>query len=503
MKVLIFSANNDFSAIECATMQLNKGNEVFVLSCDSNMKICMHNKLGNSLYCKLCQHTMLSAWKKSGVFDKIHYYKFSQLIKKQDRDKAFSFNTNFNSITELKDAIYKGAEVGYGAFSSYVSMSRNVMPNISREFKKFIAFLIQKEIELYEVAERLIIENSIELLIFHNGRFSTYKPFLGLAERFRIPYVITEQEYCNDDVMKNYFVNGTPHEMQPIIEHMNKNWEAGKAVEDVEKYAHDFFNKRRNSQAAGDMVYTKDQIKGLLPEKWDKSKENIAIFNSSEDEFCAVSKAFDSYTLYPSQYDALISIFEHYKNDDSKYFYLRIHPNLKNVPYKSHLILYTLQYPNVTIIKPESPVSSYSLLDNCSKVIIFNSTVGLEASYWRKPVIALTHFYYSEFEAVYTPKSQNELWKLIDTKELADRYNEGVLKFAYFLYRKNLPKFEYVSYKYIDFKFLRTRLSGAMVMKFLNSYKIMAIIEFLINRIPFPSPINRYCKLPETKPYQV
>ena len=72
MKVLIFSANNDFSAIECATMQLNKGNEVFVLSCDSNMKICMHNKLGNSLYCKLCQHTMLSAWKKSGVFDKIH-----------------------------------------------------------------------------------------------------------------------------------------------------------------------------------------------------------------------------------------------------------------------------------------------------------------------------------------------------------------------------------------------------------------------------------------------
>ena len=146
MKVLIFSANNDFSAIECATMQLNKGNEVFVLSCDSNMKICMHNKLGNSLYCKLCQHTMLSAWKKSGVFDKIHYYKFSQLIKKQDRDKAFSFNTNFNSITELKDAIYKGAEVGYGAFSSYVSMSRNVMPNISREFKKFIAFLIQKEI---------------------------------------------------------------------------------------------------------------------------------------------------------------------------------------------------------------------------------------------------------------------------------------------------------------------------------------------------------------------
>ena len=135
MKVLIFSANNDFSAIECATMQLNKGNEVFVLSCDSNMKICMHNKLGNSLYCKLCQHTMLSAWKKSGVFDKIHYYKFSQLIKKQDRDKAFSFNTNFNSITELKDAIYKGAEVGYGEPAPTLSL-RAVLNSITDLFQK-------------------------------------------------------------------------------------------------------------------------------------------------------------------------------------------------------------------------------------------------------------------------------------------------------------------------------------------------------------------------------
>jgi hypothetical protein len=282
---------------------------------------------------------------------------------------------------------------------------------------------------------------------------------------------------------------------------MRKNWEDGKKIEDAEKYAREFYERRRAGKTAGDVVYTKLQKKGALPVNWDEGKENIVIFNSSEDEFCAVSKQFDSYLLFESQYEALKTIFEHYKDDESKHFYVRVHPNLKNVPFKSHLALYELKYDNVTFIRPESSISSYDLLDHSSKVIIFNSTMGAEAAYWRKPVIALAYFYYSAIDAVYTPNNVSELWTLIDTPNLKDKYNHDVLLFGYFLYRKNYPEIKYVDYRVNDFSFFGRRVFGASTLKILNSYKIMPIIELLSRKFSFLLPFKQFKKVPGTEPY--
>ncbi|MCS2656231.1 hypothetical protein NXV26_10165 [Bacteroides fragilis] len=150
--------------------------------------------------------------------------------------------------------------------------------------------------------------------------------------------------------------------------------------------------KRRNGIIAGDKVYIENQIKGKLPIDWDDTKRNIAIFNSSEDEFIAVDRDFDNLSLYKSQIDGIRGILEHYKENQTVHFYLRVHPNLKNVHYQYHLLLYdlSLKYPNITVIGADSDISTYDIMDNAEKVIVFGSTMGLESSYWGKPVILLS-----------------------------------------------------------------------------------------------------------------
>lgn len=502
-KILIFSAFCDISAIECAIKEVNDGNEVHVIHCDKNMRVCMHNMYGNSIFCNVCHSTMMNAWKECGVYDKLTIKDFSQLLTKEDKQKAKNFKAEFNSVNELKTLTYKGAEVGYGAFSSYVSMTRNVMPDITVELKTFIGFLIQKEIELFEVGEHYIQQYHPNKLIFHNGRFSTYKPFLALAQTLHIDYIVTEHNYSKGTVVANFTKNNVVHEIEPAMKQMRANWEKGKEYEDVEELGKQFYERRRKGVPAGDKVYIKGQKKGLLPEGFDSTKENIVIFNSSEDEFCSISKEFDAYLLFPNQYEALTAIFEHYKNDTTKHFYVRVHPNLKNVPFKSHLKLYELDYPNVTIIRPESPISSYDLMDASSKVIIFDSTMGIESAYWGKPVIALTYFYYSAIDAVHTPKNTEELWSMINNNDLECKFNHDVIKYGYWLYRRNNPEFKYVKWHLCDFKFFGRQIVAATVGKFCGSYSIVLILEILIRKMSKYMPFTAFHKLPCTEPYKL
>ena len=240
---------------------------------------------------------------------------------------------------------------------------------------------------------------------------------MAVAKGNNIEYIVTEKFNMPDgEIRINNFHNNIPHSYDAIYMKTLEAWDnAGENAVEIGKA---FFENRRNAKYAGDKIYTKDQVAGMLPEGFDIGKRNISIFNSSEDEFFAISKEWDQSVIFPSQYEGLKTIFEHYKDDETIHFYLRIHPNLKNVPWKSHTLLYGLKYKNVTIIAPNSPISSYTLMDNSEKVIIFNSTIGLESTFWGKPVIALNKCTYSYLKLTYTPTTEEEVYQLIDDKKL-------------------------------------------------------------------------------------
>ncbi len=496
--VFIFSGFNDINAIELALENIDASNKVFFLQCDKFLGVCQHNKYGNPFMCYHCKKAMTRRIEDLANSSRCSVKYLSELIIEDDVKIANDYKFDFDSVSSLKNLNYKRMSVGYGAFSSYVTCSRNVMPNFTNDFKTYISFLIRKQIAIICMLERLQLKFNFEEFVLHNGRFAQFKPFLEFAKKNKIDFICTEQIFYKNKFLKNYFYNDIPHSIDYGAKNILENWDNGDP-KNRESIGRSFFEKRRRGIPAGDKVYIKDQNFGEMPNDWDSSVENITIFNSSEDEFLAISKDYDSYLMFPNQYIALKTIFDHYKEDKTKHFYLRIHPNLKKIPYKSHLALYGLKYDNVTIIPADSSVSSYTLMDHSDKIIIFNSTIGLEAAYWNKPVIALSKYTYFKLGLLNYPNNVDELWTYIDSKDLPINKNENLIKFGYWFMHPNKPEIKRVSYSYVSFSVLTKQFSDYTIMTFGGSYKMHVFLENVLNKIRL---FSKFRKIPCTEPYK-
>ena len=102
--------------------------------------------------------------------------------------------------------------------------------------------------------------------------------------------------------------------------------------------------------------------KSLLPASWNPAKRNVAIFNSSEDEYAATDAQWNN-PLYANQLEGLQRIVQSLEADhDDIHVYLRIHPNLIGVNNKHTMALYDLRRDFFEIIPPDDPVSTYALI---------------------------------------------------------------------------------------------------------------------------------------------
>ena len=136
------------------------------------------------------------------------------------------------------------------------------------------------------------------------------------------------------------------------------------------------------------------------------------------------------------------------------------------------------------VIAPESPISSYSLLDVADKVIVFGSTMGIEAAYWHKPVICLAHSFYLKLEVAYNPKTVEELWSYIDTKDLKDKYNDDILKFGYlFMSNDSFERFKYIDNGVFYYNIFGKKYEYPRYCKTLGSTFIYMITRGIYRRI--------------------
>jgi hypothetical protein len=424
--------------------QINK-NRVFFLSCDSSIGGCMENPFFNRARCKICKY-----FQKKNVErylpESIEQHFVSEYLTPELIALAKNARFNYNSIEELKHIQYKGVDIGYGAVSTYVTLTRNLVPRFDDELKKYINSLLVSEIVLTEIVDGLLNILKPDRIIFHNGRLAQYRPILNLAQSHNINFLCTEGfVFENGLAVKNYFYNEIPHKAIGNTSKFFDIWDKSKnSIGTREKVARSFYENRKNSVWSGDKIYTDSQKYGLLPDNIDSSKEIICIFNSSEDEYFSVDKDLDESVLFSKQIVGLKAIFEHYKEDETKHFILRIHPNLSKISYKYHTDFYKLRYDNVTIIRSDSPVSTYSLIEIAEKIIVFNSTVGIESVYWGKPVISLAESLYSMLDVVYSPKDIDGLWSLIDNKDLKCKCNDNVLKYGFFYMTDSHEHFKYI-----------------------------------------------------------
>ena len=495
-KVMICVIHNDYMSLDLGITKYKEGCDVYFVGCDKSINFCgFQNPRGCSLLCSLCTKAMKTEIMKLVKTDsnRFHYITATELITPEMVNNSQAMQFGYSNTQELKDLTYKEVEIGYAAFSSFVSLTRNVMPTYNEKLKAYLDEVLRREVLLTDALEAYIDYLKPDLIVFHNGRMPNCKPPYCLAKAKNIEFIATERIPSTGESVMDNFLNDVPHSYTAIHAKIDKMWDvAGDEKYEIGKL---FYENRYHSKPAGDKIYTKDQKLGVLPDDFDKKKRNIVIFNSSEDEFFSISKQFDESVLFPNQYVALKTIFDRFKDSEDIHFYLRIHPNLANVPYKSHTMLYGLKYDNVTIINPTSKISSYTLMDNAEKVLVFDSTMGLESSYWGKPVIAMCMCFYSGYDIAYEPQNTTELFSLIEDKKLPPKTasKDNYYKLAYRLmgqvgdklkyykcseslihipFRKNIPLNRYTTFKILGSSYLYVLLIH--LIKFLSRKGILS-----------------------------
>lgn len=442
-KILVYSislyGNEEAMALQEATRHCKNGDTVWFLSCDKTLKGCQHNAMFCESQCRICSFMQKKRLKKllpSNVVQK----KLSEFYDVSSEIQLSKTEFKYSSISELKAIQYKGVKIGYAALSTYISATRNLDVKFEGEVKRYIDTLLLHQVRLTDIILKVLDELHPDCVYFFNGRFAQYRPLLDLCRLQGLDYFVTENRFFPPThVRRNIFFNSIPHDMDAFVQKAEFLWDKCPDSEKRVRVGRLFFESRRDALFSGDKkIYVKDQKKGLMPSNWDGNKENIVIFNSSEDEFCSISEKVDKERVFSSQIEGIKSIVEHYQADFDKHFWLRVHPNLRGLPFHYHQDLYDLNYPNLTVIPADSPISTYALIDAANKVVVFGSSTGIEATYWGKPAISLVYSFYNALNVVHMPHTIEELWSMIDNPNLPCLYNENVLKYGFYIMAADL-----------------------------------------------------------------
>ena len=330
----------------------------------------------------------------------------------------------------IKQYQMENTDVGQAAYSSYIGLSRD------QDLEGKLAVWAQNRLlatseALTQWFRALLKTRNPNRVVLYNGRQNQYRPLLRVAQQENID--VDVMEFSGQEARCVYtFKNELPQDIDVLNRYIETTWQnyAGDIAQCGEEY---YSFKRRGGVINDHRSYVLGQTQGMLPDGWDTSKHNVAVFNSSEDEYTALGGDYDK-TLYKNQTEAMTRICESLHDDQDIVIWLRIHPNLSKVhwSFAEKLLHLERKHSNVRVIPGSSPVSSYGLLDACNTALSFGSTMGVEAVYWRKPSILVGRCVYERLGSVYTPKTHEEVIQLIRQRNLPQLPVEGALKVALF-----------------------------------------------------------------------
>lgn len=431
MKVLIYMPFCDWiphlaTDLEIAAKHIGEGDEVHIIQCSGDFPSCEANPNHFKLRCNICKSKRDKglALLNLPVMNR-HEIALNDFIRDVDLP-------DFSSINQLKDFKIDDVDVGMTVASSLISMTRESEPDL-KHFSKFIQENISISIAIYESIKNHLKQIKPDVFYLFNGRFVAFRPALRAAQNLGIKTFVHERA----GLLERYtLIEDTyPHDIEYQKDQIEKYWNNERPDTEKEELARQWFENRRGGKDQSWYSFTKSQKKGNLPDGFDLSLRNIAIYVSSEDEF----ESIDGWKnpIYESQIHAINAIVNA-NIDKNIRLYIRIHPNLKGLNNKQTQELSKLKGKNLTVIPADSKIDSYELMEACEKVITFGSTMGIESVFWGKPSVLVGRSFYEAIRGCYIPKDHYELINLINQR-LEPHPNLGAFKYGYWQSVEGIP----------------------------------------------------------------
>ena len=469
----LLSTESTLTHLDTAEDSAAQGNDVIYVYCNGKDNMdCCYNMTGCKSLCAICnmyKKRLLKLLSKN-----IKLISISELLDGTQLDFP---QFEYSSVEEIKNITYKNIRIGYAAFSTYLSISRNLNPLINDSFKCYFNKLLKQGVIYTEVAVAALKKYNPDRVYVFNSRVINARPIVDTCKHQNIAFTCMEIAYSqNNALRKDIYENAIVHDLRNYAELVKQYWNSDYISQEQKiSIAENFYNKRKNAVYMGEQVFVEEQEIGKLPDNWETSKNNIVIFNSSEDELDSLCEEYEKDKLFKSQYEGIKYLLENLSSNDM-HLYLRIHPNLKNVNYSYHLKLYEFEkLENVTIIPPDSPISTYALIDAAYKIIVFGSTTGIESVYWNKPTILLAPALYQFIDACYFPVTTRELDALV-LSNIPPKDKMKALQYAYFQRNDEHAVFLYYKFEFKYFNLFHRKFKLAEI----YNYKVPIMRYFMM-----------------------
>jgi Capsule polysaccharide biosynthesis protein len=442
MRILVvtFAANwpHHFETeLEIIQSHLDLADDVVLVGCFGGIPTCYGNPEHRVIDCERCisrRHAGLSTLTSPLPLASLDSYYTSG-----DAAEEAALDDRFLTIEAAKAFRLGDFDIGFAALSTAISHSRD--PELSTpEARTLYRNAVHAAFRVHRcVRNFLSADSSFDRIYVFNGRFEVTRAAFCAAREDNLDVYLHERGSSN--ARYALYKNRLPHDRSYFIQRLEEAWNAAEDEADRDAVAASFYESRRNAIPVAWTSFVADQVRGEMPASWDDAVRNVVIFNSSEDEFAAIGDEWAN-PLYSSQYDALVQMIESIRRAPGKVrLYLRVHPNLRGVDNPDMRRTLALSGAELEVIPPESPVSSYALLDRADCVVSFGSTIGIEAVFWGKPSVLAGTSFYRDLHCTYLPTSHDELMELI-ASDLEPMSKLAALKYGYYLASYGIP-FQY------------------------------------------------------------
>ncbi len=141
--------------------------------------------------------------------------------------------------------------------------------------------------------------------------------------------------------------------------------------------------------------------------------------------------------------------------------------------------------PNVVYVPPKETLSSYELIAKSKFVMVYNSTIGLEASIMGTPVLCAGKARFTQYPTVFFPQTVEEVRRTMKEFLAAERievpaeFKRNARRFLYYqLYRTSLPLGDFLQ---PSIRVTQTRLKTFRLDDLLNAPSIKVILEGILD----------------------
>ncbi len=197
-------------------------------------------------------------------------------------------------------------------------------------------------------------------------------------------------------------------------------------------------------------------------------------------------------TVFEDMFQWLDLVLDVIKSHRETLFVIRAHPDELRVRKSSRETVQgwvasrgVEKEPNVVFVNPNETLSSYELIQKSKFVMIYNSTIGLEASIMGAAVLCAGRARFTQYPTVFFPQSieayRDELQKFlrVDKIDVPADFKRNARRFLYYqLFRTSLPFGDFLE---PSVRTTQTRLKSFELKALLESDAVTAILDGILN----------------------